>query len=258
MKNWQVVSMVALLSAGMSAASAQNGQGVCGMGAGACMGAGGGACVGQGPGMGQGLGAGRGMGRGGWNNAGQGRGMQGQMLPQRLAALPVQTPNAAEKRSMAYMREEEKLAHDVYAQLHQQWGSQTPVFGRIVTAEARHTESMRQLLQRHGLEDPAAQAAPGQFKHAELQKLYNDLTAKGKTSLVEALRVGALIEEVDILDLQKDLAQTQNEAIRLVYGNLLRGSQNHLRAFVRALGWQGVQYQPQQMSASEFQAALNS
>ena len=51
----------------------------------------------------------------------------------------------------------------------------------------------------------------------------------------EALLVGAAIEEIDILDLQKHIAETNNPEIQNVYNNLLRGSQNHLGAFTRML-----------------------
>jgi hypothetical protein len=69
--------------------------------------------------------------------------------------------------------------------------------------------------------------------------LYDQLVAGGSVSLVEALKVGAAIEEIDIIDLQAALALVDNRDIRLVYENLLSGSRNHLQAFVRALQQQG-------------------
>ena len=47
--------------------------------------------------------------------------------------------------------------------------------------------------------------------------------------------MGAAIEEIDILDLQERLAQTDNADIQQVFNNLLNGSYNHLRAFVSTL-----------------------
>lgn len=58
---------------------------------------------------------------------------------------------------------------------------------------------------------------------------------QGSQSLADALKVGVAIEEIDILDLQTRLAQTDNADIELVYGNLLKGSHNHLRAFTSTL-----------------------
>jgi len=53
----------------------------------------------------------------------------------------------------------------------------------------------------------------------------------GSQSLGNALKVGAAIEEIDILDLQEYLDNIKEQAIRQVYENLLKGSENHLRAF---------------------------
>ena len=45
------------------------------------------------------------------------------------------------------------------------------------------------------------------------------------------LLVGALIEEVDINDIQKELDEhVDNQDIVFVYDNLINGSYNHLRA----------------------------
>ena len=104
--------------------------------------------------------------------------------------------------------------------------------------------------------DPAS-AEPGVFTNPDLQVLYTELVAQGSQSLSEALRVGAVIEEIDILDLQERLAETENSSIQQVFSNLLRGSYNHLNAFTSTLITQtGETYQPQYMSAGDFQASL--
>ncbi len=130
------------------------------------------------------------------------------------------------------MREEEKLAHDVYVTLYAQWG--LPVFQNISQSEQAHTEAVKALLERYGVADPAT-GTVGTFSNPELQALYTDLVARGSQSLVEALKVGVAIEELDILDLQERLAQTDNADIQQVFNNLLQGSNNHLSAFTRAL-----------------------
>ena len=75
-------------------------------------------------------------------------------------------------------------------------------------------------------------------------------------SLVEALKVGAAIEEIDIIDLQAAQAIVDNRDIRLVYESLLSGSRNHLQAFVRALQQQGVVYTPQYLTPAEYAAII--
>jgi hypothetical protein len=91
------------------------------------------------------------------------------------------------------------------------------------------------LLERYGLPDPAADTAVGVFTNPELQALYDQLMEEGSKSLADALRVGALVEEVDIVDLEDYIEQTDNEDLILVYQNLLKGSYNHLRAFTSTL-----------------------
>lgn len=68
--------------------------------------------------------------------------------------------------------------------------------------------------------------------------------------------MGAEIEEVDIVDLQAALVYVDNQDIRAVYGNLLKGSRNHLRAFVLALQQQGVVYTPQYLTPADYQAIV--
>jgi hypothetical protein len=174
-----------------------------------------------------------------------------------LATLPNEALSDAERDSLAYMREEEKLAYDVYTQLNTLWGGQTRVFGNIAKSEATHTEAVRQLLLRYNLTDPAANLGAGLFFNADLQALYVNLLSQGSPSLVAALQVGAAIEELDILDIQTALVGIDNQDIRTVYGSLLKGSRNHLRSFVKTLAQQGVTYVPQRLSPEQFSAIVN-
>lgn len=143
---------------------------------------------------------------------------------------------------LTYMREEEKLARDVYLFLYDTWGS--PIFSKISASEQTHMAAIKTLLDRFGIPDPAAGKAAGEFFNPELQALYDDLTEQGKQSLVEALKVGVLIEETDIDDLNEAMTSTTRKAIKTVYGNLLEGSLNHLKAFVSRLAKLGVVYEP--------------
>ena len=147
------------------------------------------------------------------------------------AGLPAATPaelTQAEIDGLLYMREEEKLAHDVYANLYQMWA--LPIFKNISNSEQSHFDALGVLIQRYGLEDPA-KSQPGVFTNPALQALYNDLLNQGKVSIMEALLVGGAIEEIDILDLQTHLAQTQRSDIQQVYQNLESGSRTTCNAF---------------------------
>lgn len=155
-----------------------------------------------------------------------------------------------EVEGLSYMREEEKLARDVYLMLYEQWGIR--IFQNIAGAEETHMSAVADLLERYGLPDPAADTVVGVFANPELQALYDQLMEDGSQSLADALRVGALVEEVDIIDLETYIAQTDNEDVLLVYQNLLKGSYNHLRAFTSTLEKQtGEIYQLQLLESDE-------
>jgi hypothetical protein len=150
------------------------------------------------------------------------------------------------------MREEEKLAHDVYVALYAAWG--LPVFSNIAESETEHTEAILQLLQKYRVDDPAAGKAAGEFEDPALQALYDELVVQGRVSAVEGLKVGALIEETDIRDINSKKAITDNADILKVYDSLLCGSGNHLRAFNQQLLASGVTYVPQVISQAEWDA----
>jgi hypothetical protein len=141
-----------------------------------------------------------------------------------------------EKSGLLFTVEEEKLAYDVYTQMNSLWGTQTKTFGNIMKAEAKHADAVRRLLTANGLPDPTLGKPLGVFGDAELQTLYDSLMAKGALSLKDALEVGVTIEETDIADLDRLMAETVDPAILRVYSNLKKGSTNHLAAFNRALG----------------------
>ncbi len=160
-----------------------------------------------------------------------------------------------EQEALLYMREEEKLEHDVYSALYTIW--QLPLFANIADSEQVHVQMVKSLLDRFGIVDTAS-AEAGVFTNPDLQRLYDSLIEQGSQSLRDALMVGALIEEVDIQDLEKSRASVQQAEIRLAFENLKAGSENHLRAFTSTLQRQtGEVYQPQILSADALTAILN-
>ncbi len=160
-----------------------------------------------------------------------------------------------ESAGLTFMREEEKLAHDVYVTFYQQYG--LSIFNNIANSEATHMASVKTLLDRYGLNDPAAGNGVGEFENANLQALYDQLIAQGSQSLSAALKVGAAIEEIDILDLKARLAAATHSDIQQVYTSLLNGSYNHLRAFANTLKTQTNEaYQPHYLDATTYQTIL--
>lgn len=160
--------------------------------------------------------------------------------------------NQQEKNAILYMREEEKLARDVYEFLYTKWGSNP--FGNIRQSEQTHMDRVKTLITTYKLTDPVEnnKDKQGVFTNTLLQKYYNELVSAGSQSLTEALKVGAKIEELDISDLEERIKQTKQQDILNTYNFLKMASENHLRAFVRRLKMQGVNYEPVILNKIEF------
>jgi hypothetical protein len=175
-------------------------------------------------------------------------------LAEAINQNPLQQPEGAETAGILYMREEEKLARDVYMYLYDTW--QTNTFNNIGASEQTHMDAMKVLVDRYSLTDPAQGKAAGVFSDDGLQQLYNGLIAQGSLSEIDALKVGAAIEEIDIIDIEKYIAQTDKQDIITVYENLLKGSRNHLRSFVSVMKNRGVDYEPQYLTEQQFEAIV--
>ncbi len=147
--------------------------------------------------------------------------------------------------SLQFIREEEKLARDVYLTLYGKW--QDNVFNNIASSEQKHTDAVRHLLEKYSIDDPAADTGIGEFENDMIQGLYNDLVERGFSNDLEALYVGAYIEEYDIIDLKHHIEMATSEDVKKVYTNLMEGSYNHLNAFVGKIAARGIDYEAQLM-----------
>jgi hypothetical protein len=173
-----------------------------------------------------------------------------------LVTVPLENISQAEAEGLLFMREEEKLARDVYIAMYALGYSK--VFDNISKSEQTHTDAILTLLIRYGISDPVGNNPEGVFEDVYLQGLYDALIAAGSASLLDGLYVGAEIEEIDILDIQHqaDLVE-DNKDIVIVYENLMKGSRNHLRAFVINLEKQGVTYAPRHLTQEVYDAIIN-
>lgn len=161
---------------------------------------------------------------------------------------------SGEDAGILLMREEEKMAHDVYTVFGNSYD--LPIFNNIANSETNHYNAMGTLISTYQLTDPSTGIA-GTFTNTTISNLYAKLVEAGSGSVEEALKTGAYIEEYDIVDLEKLIAATGNTALQQIYGNLLRGSRNHLRAFVATLKTYQVTYVPEVMSAEDFEAIIS-
>jgi len=179
------------------------------------------------------------------------------VIESNLLSVLTETPaiSGEEMSALLGMKEEEKLARDVYTFLYAKWGSR--IFYNISLAEERHLNAVILLLKYYDSPDTLVGDA-GVFTKQEFQTLYNDLTAAGSVSVEKAFEIGAMIEEMDIKDLSEALDIVTNDNIILVFENLLKGSRNHLRAFIRQLTNLGITYTPAYISEEEFQEIISS
>lgn len=152
------------------------------------------------------------------------------------------------------MREEEKLARDVYGKLYEFWN--LSLFSNIAKSEQTHMDRVRTLLDQYGIDDPAENDIPGQFRNEELQELYHNLVEKGRRSVTDALIIGATIEDLDIYDLEKLMGETEIDGIITVYASLRDASINHLNSFNRQLTKQGGEYKAQYISQEYLEKIL--
>lgn len=179
-----------------------------------------------------------------------------EVLDAELGRIPVGDPSEQEIADMLFMREEEKLGHDVYTFFYDQY--EMNIFTNIASSEERHAAAVKMLLDRYGLEDPAEGNGPGEFSNETLQDLYDALIAGGGQSLADALLAGLEIEERDILDLEAALERTELQDILMVYGKLLKGSHSHLRAFVKVYELKtGEVYEPRWLSQEAYDEILS-
>lgn len=166
--------------------------------------------------------------------------------------------DVAESTHLIFMREEEKLARDVYLTLAQEYPNQVVLQNIGEGSEQTHTDVIRDKLEDYGIPDPnpttdLLPTSIGLFTGAEFGRYfaekYEQLVERGMRSELDALYVGALIEEIDMHDIVRcpnvivemdngieedgcGLVYTDENALQNTYRSLVDGSENHLRTFV--------------------------
>jgi len=170
-----------------------------------------------------------------------------------IGSLPKESLSITEIDALTFMREEELLAKDAYVLFYSMY--KMPVFNNISLSETQHALAVKTLLLKYDLPDPAVNHVAGVFVNPDLQAFYTKMTTLGRTSLISALTAGATIEDMDISSLHNYItitADVDNLDILYVFGNLEKGSRNHLRSFYKLLKAKGVIYVPQYISPDYF------
>ena len=194
----------------------------------------------------------------GGQNAGQGAQNQGADVSQNLTTATPATLTPEQVYEVAYMWNEEKLAHDLYLSLYNLYRTDraaTPLYNIATRSEIRHMNAVEGLLQKYDIDatnvegnfagpyDPNKLSAlgSGEFSLSQIQSLYDQLYAKGSQSLKDALEVGCIVEVTDVNDLDEALAVAgDNQDLVNVFTFLRNGSYNHYWAFDSALKGIGV------------------
>lgn len=190
--------------------------------------AGSGSGSGSGGGAGQRAGQRSGQGMGGQRGQMQGMGQEG-IAAVAPGSLGVASADLAAQ--LAYLIQEEKLAHDIYVLAASKYG--VNVFENISKSETTHQTAIGSLLAGYSLADPTVGLPPGAFLDPSVQKLYDELALRVNSSQQQAVEVGVLIEKTDIADLQKVVNATPGEEVTMVLQRLIAASQRHLQAFER-------------------------
>ena len=169
-----------------------------------------------------------------------------------MVVLPACSPKLTEgeKEGVKHIYEVEKVARDTYTYFYDKW--ETPVQLVVSTSEQNHMDIMKGLIDKYNLGDPAAGKGYGEFSNSELQQLYHDLIERGSSSEIDALSTSAMIEEFDIVELRKNVANTNRDDVISAYTQLMTGSENHLRIFTTKLKEKAVEYQPQYLSQQDY------
>lgn len=170
--------------------------------------------------------------------------------------LPKESLSVEELNSLAFLREEEKLAMDVYITLYNKWG--VKIFDNISKSENTHMSLVLSLLTKYDLADPVGANTVGIFKNTNLQALYNQLVLEGNKSPLNAYIVGATIEDLDLFDIKMALLKIDNQDIRYVFDILAKGSRNHMRSFYKNIINAGGTYTPQYITKDEFKTIIDS
>lgn len=164
--------------------------------------------------------------------------------------------STAVKETLLFTREEEKMAHDVYAYAYSKYDLQ--VFENIISSESQHVAAVLTNMDRLNLDDPLdGSTTEGEFTIPAIQTLYAELIARVDISHQEAILVGLYIEDMDILDLQNAIKETNDDQLASLYENLMCGSKNHMRAFEGQASTLGLTYTPEFITQAEYDLIIS-
>jgi hypothetical protein len=163
------------------------------------------------------------------NGTGNGTGLQIRVQDGTCVNLPASgVLTAAQRAELVSLAENEKLAHDLYAQFAKVYGLR--VFSNLAAAEASHLHALRMLMTRYGITDPTAGQAAGTFSTASVQASYDRLLATGRGGEHAALTVAQGLEQQAISRYGDALSGLTAPDATKVLQNLKTAEARHLAA----------------------------
>jgi hypothetical protein len=168
-----------------------------------------------------------------------------------------QTLTVGEQKTLLYMHEEEKLAHDIYIHAFNTYG--IVAFQNIANSESQDVQAVLNLMNRYQITDPLnGNSTVGEFTIPEIKDLYLQLLEKTNESKSQALLIGLLIEDLDIYDLDNGISETDNQNLISLYENLKCGSMNHMRSFEDLASLSNLIYSPIYISQVDYENIIKS
>jgi len=158
--------------------------------------------------------------------------------------------SSREKDGLIFIWEEEKMARDLYTSFYEK--DKLSIFSDLARSEQSHMDQARAIVDKYALTIPEKDEQ-GVFRNLTLQKIHDELLARGLSSDQDALKAAATFEEISIMDLEKELNATHAVDVKAMYQGLLAGSQKHLRSYVTDLKDRGFKYDPRYLGKDEFE-----
>ena len=153
--------------------------------------------------------------------------------------------SSAEVATLIYLREEGKLARDIFVSMYRNWGSET--FSNSAFSKQIHMDAMKEMLDAYKLPDPI-QSHAGVFINPDLKARYDQLLTSGLRSYIDSLYVGATIEENNSLTIRGAIKESTHTDLTKSYRALLDESKKNLDVYIKLLASKGVGYTPRFVS----------
>jgi len=167
------------------------------------------------------------------------------------------TLSTAETNALIVVHENQKLSLFVYDSLYAIWGINP--FGNIRSAESLHVSFLNDVADNYALEletnEPGNSAAT--FTTPQAETIYQESISKGSLSVVDALKMGARLEEMSLQVLHNAKAVTIKSDLLHTFDILAMGSKNNLQAFNRRLKMYGITYEPGFLEQKDFRNIIN-